>query len=115
MIEHAFRVVLILDAMDATRVNGARPEAPIWWSPDRHWQVLVELWRREDLGLPSASIRELAVVTQRSSTSTVRGLLLRLRDEGLVEWELRCARTLRLTDGGRWAVMQAMEALDSCQ
>lgn len=75
-------------------------------SSDRHWRVLFELHRREDAGLAAPTIRELQALLGCSSTSLVTAALNRLKGEGLVTWEAGLARTLHLTDAGRWAVQR---------
>lgn len=80
---------------------------------DPAWRILLEIWRRGSRGLPPASLRDLVVATDQSSTSVVRWHLIRLRDEGLVDWEPGLSRTLRLTDAGHWAVHRAVAGAEA--
>lgn len=67
--------------------------------------VIREYWDRRG---HAPTLRELAQARGLKSSNGVAGTLDRLRKRGLVEWEPKRARTLRLTESGikaarRWA------------
>ena len=67
---------------------------------EKRHAILEELYRRELAQEPSPTSGDLAMIL-RVDQKTAYFHMVSLRDEGLVTWEPRAARTLRLTPAGR--------------